>query len=258
MFRIQNMRTSFMLYSFIIWQAPYWKKCNAFPFSFFNLWPSNTDLGLYWLEWDKNESKYLFSSLWAKSVCVIYFVSLDFPKRFPHLSIYLVISRDFLVQQSENLGIMSFNLLFIGPPLFLFVCFLLSHSVTFCFSPALSSPLSFCLAACSLSTLLAEAFRESFLAGRLGWWIICSTNLLRLSLPPFDPASASHTVETVFHWIFPVFCPCFSLSVTAQGAQMKQTCLTFPPLEIYKCPSWQRKSNHHWGFHFTSLPSSDS
>lgn len=42
-----------------------------------------------------------------------------------------------------------------------FICLQLSHSVTFCFSAALSLPLSFCLVSRSLSTLLAEAFRES-------------------------------------------------------------------------------------------------
>lgn len=40
-----------------------------------------------------------------------------------------VISGDFLVQQSENLGIMSFNLLFLRPPFFvcLFLAFALCH-----------------------------------------------------------------------------------------------------------------------------------
>lgn len=198
---------------------------------------------LTWVGW-KWKQIYLFHCQQNHCVWFVFFVRLQLwvSKTLP-----LWFLEIFLVQQSENLGIMSYNLLFFRP--FFVVCFLLSHSVTSCFSPARSSPLSFCLAPRSLSTLLAEAFRESFLAGWLGWWIICSTNLLRLSLPLFDPASASHTVKTVFHWIFPVFCPYFSFSVTAQGAQMKQTCLTFPPLEIYKRSSW---------FHFTLLPLSDS
>lgn len=174
---------------------------------------------LTWAWWKSNQMYFSFSvNHWAP-FC---FVPLDF--EFPNRLIFW-----FLVNLCSALLRIVLLWILIFYLLDLFVCFV---AFTLCHLLLRCRPLASSL--CSVPRSRPCWLKPSESPGWLGWWIICSTNLLRL-LPLFDPVSASHTVEA--HRMFPVFQPCSSFSVTARWTQRKQTCLTFPPLEIYRRPS---------------------
>lgn len=127
MFCIQSMRTALMLYSSIIWQAPPLFKemqwiSNVFipPLTFkYRFGPLLT-----WVGW-KLKRIYMYFFYCQQNQWVWFILS---PLTLSFQNAALVISgvrlRDFLVQHSENLGIMSFNPFFHRP---LFVSFALCH-----------------------------------------------------------------------------------------------------------------------------------